>query len=155
MSQAELGKNIPCFALESAAGKFTDQDLPGHRSVIYFYPRDHTPGRVLKGREFRDLYPKSQWAGIAVYGVSRDSLGSHERFRDQRGLAFPCITDPGEVLRAIFGIMREKTLYGRKICSIECSSFLLDSQGVLRREWRKVKPAGHAAEILKTAKTIA
>src|SRR5690606_5828755 len=114
----------------------------------YFYPKDMTSGCSVESREFRDLHARFVRAGAIVLGVSRDSLKSHDRFRDKEALPFHLLSDPEEKLCRQFDVIREKTLYGRKYMGIERSTFLIDAQGVLRREWRKVKVAGHAQEVL-------
>lgn len=155
MAKAEIGKKAPKFSLDSTAGKLSDQDLVGKKTVLYFYPRDNTPGCTTEGKEFRDLHAKFKRAGIAVYGVSRDKLGSHERFKEKFDFPFELIADPEEKLCEAFGVMRDKNMYGKKVRGIERSTFLFDSGGVLREERRKVKPEGHAAEMLEATKKLA
>jgi len=122
--------------------------------VLYFYPKDMTSGCTLESQQFRDLNAKFRRAGATVLGVSRDSLASHAKFRDKEGLPFHLLSDPEEKLCRQFDVIREKSLYGRKYMGIERSTFLIDGDGVLRREWRKVKVAGHAQEVLDAIRAL-
>ncbi|MGH8270733.1 MAG: peroxiredoxin [Gammaproteobacteria bacterium] len=154
MAKAEIGKKIPKFSLETTAGDLSDADLAGKKTVIYFYPKDDTPGCTVEGREFGELHARFKRAGIVVYGVSRDNLRSHERFKGKFEFPFELISDPDETLCSMFGVMRDKNMYGKKVRGIERSTFLLDSNAVLQQEWRKVKPEGHAAEVLEAARKL-
>lgn len=154
MAKAQIGKKIPKFSLETTAGALSDKDLAGKKTVLYFYPKDDTPGCTVEGQEFAELHARFKRAGVAVYGVSRDTLRSHERFRDKYGFPFALVSDPDETLCTMFGVMRDKNMYGRKVRGIERSTFLLDSKAVLKQEWRKVKPEGHAAEVLEAARRL-
>ncbi len=154
MAQAAVGKKVPRFTVETTGGKLNSADLGGHATVLYFYPRDNTPGCTLEGQEFRDLHDKFKRAKTRIYGVSRDSLHSHEGFRDKQGFPFALISDPDEKLCGLFDVIRDKNMYGKKVRGIERSTFLIDDQGVLRQEWRKVKPQGHAAEVLEAARNL-
>jgi peroxiredoxin Q/BCP len=122
--------------------------------VLYFYPKDLTSGCTRESQDFRDLHQRFRRAGAMVLGVSRDRLKSHEKFRDQEGLPFDLLSDPDEQLCQLFDVIHEKTLYGRQYLGIERSTFLIDSQGVLRHEWRKVKVAGHAQEVLDALRAL-
>lgn len=154
MSKTETGRKIPKFSVASTAGTVTDKDLAGHKTVLYFYPKDNTPGCTLEGQEFRDLHAKFKRAEVTVYGISRDSLRSHEGFCEKQGFPFALISDADEKLCTAFDVMRDKNMYGKKVRGIERSTFLIDADGVVRREWRKVKPQGHAAEVLEAAKQL-
>ncbi|MDN5865505.1 MAG: peroxiredoxin [Gammaproteobacteria bacterium] len=154
MTKAAIGKKMPAFSLESTAGALSNKDLAGKPTLLYFYPRDDTPGCTLEGREFTALHPKFKRAGIAVYGVSRDTLVKHERFKTKYAFPFDLIADPEEKLCEAFGVMKDKNLYGKKVRGIERSTFLFDADGALRAEWRKVKPEGHAEAMLKAAKDL-
>jgi peroxiredoxin Q/BCP len=121
--------------------------------VLYFYPKDMTSGCTTEAGEFRDLHGRFRRAGAIVLGVSRDSVASHEKFRAKESLPFALLSDPDEKLCRQFDVIREKSLYGRKYLGIERSTFLIDGEGVLRREWRKVKVAGHAQEVLDTIRS--
>lgn len=130
------------------------KDLRGQNVVIYFYPKDSTPGCTSEGQDFRDLHAKFRRQGAIVLGVSRDSIASHEKFRDQQKFPFDLISDPDEALCRKFDVIQEKTLYGRKFMGIERSTFLIDAAGKLRSEWRKVKVKGHATEVLEAVKGL-
>lgn len=128
------------------------KELRGNKVVIYFYPKDSTPGCTTEGQDFRDLYAKFRRQNAIVFGVSRDSIASHEKFRSKQKFPFDLISDPDEKLCRKFDVIREKSLYGRKFMGIERSTFLIDENGKLRAEWRKVRVKGHAAEVLDTVK---
>ena len=130
------------------------KDLRGQNVVIYFYPKDSTPGCTQEGIDFRDLHSKFRRQKTVILGVSRDSIASHEKFKAKQGFPFDLISDPDEKLCKKFDVIKQKTLYGRKFLGIERSTFLLDSAGKLRREWRKVKVKGHADEVLDAVKAL-
>jgi peroxiredoxin Q/BCP len=147
--QVKIDGKVPAFAAPSSAGgDFSLGDAKGKWLVLYFYPKDATSGCTTEAEEFRDLHDKFRRAGAMVVGVSRDSLKSHAKFRDKESLPFHLLSDTDEKLCQLFDVIREKSLYGRKYMGIERSTFLIDGSGVLRREWRKVKVAGHAQEVL-------
>jgi peroxiredoxin Q/BCP len=149
------GTKIPDFSATSTAG--TDFSLAGARGqalVLFFYPKDATPGCTVEAQEFREHAARIRRAGAVILGVSRDSLASHAKFRDAQALPFHLLSDPDETLCRLFDVIREKTLYGRKYMGIERSTFLIDKKGVLRREWRKVKVAGHAQEVLEAVRNL-
>ena len=131
-----------------------DTPLRGQHVVIYFYPKDSTPGCTLEGQDFRDLHAKFRRQNAVVLGVSRDSLASHEKFRDKQSFPFDLVSDPDETLCRRFDVIQEKTLYGRKFMGVVRSTFLIDSAGKLRNEWRGVKVKGHAAEVLEAVKAL-
>lgn len=128
------------------------KSLRGKKVVIYFYPKDSTPGCTTEGQDFRDLHAKFKRQSVVILGVSRDSLASHEKFKGKQNFPFELLSDPDEVLCRKFDVIKEKTLYGRKFMGIERSTFLIDERGKLREEWRKVKVKGHAAEVLEAVK---
>ncbi len=128
------------------------KDLRGKKVVLYFYPKDATPGCTTEGQDFRDLHAKFKRANAVILGVSRDSLGSHEKFKAKHEFPFELLSDPDERLCKQFDVIKEKSLYGRKFLGIERSTFLIDEAGKLRAEWRKVKVKGHAAEVLDAVK---
>ena len=128
------------------------KSLRGKKVVIYFYPKDSTPGCTTEGQDFRDLHAKFKRQSVVILGVSRDSLASHEKFKTKQKFPFELLSDPDEVLCKKFDVIKEKTLYGRKFMGIERSTFLIDERGKLREEWRKVKVKGHAAEVLEAVK---
>lgn len=128
------------------------KSLRGKKVVIYFYPKDSTPGCTTEGQDFRDLHTKFKRQNAVILGVSRDSLASHEKFKAKQKFPFELLSDPDEVLCKKYDVIKEKTLYGRKFMGIERSTFLIDERGKLREEWRKVKVKGHAAEVLEAVK---
>jgi peroxiredoxin Q/BCP len=130
------------------------KELRGQNVVIYFYPKDNTPGCTTEGQDFRDLHSKFRRQDSVILGVSRDSIASHEKFRDKQKLPFDLISDPDEKLCKKFDVIKEKTLYGRRFMGVERSTFLIDATGKLRREWRKVKVKGHAADVLEAVKGL-
>ncbi len=150
-----VGKKAPDFTLPATGGQEVSlSKLTGHKVVLYFYPKDSTPGCTTEGQEFRDLHAQFRKLGCEVFGVSRDSLKSHEDFKAKQAFPFELLSDADEKVCRQYDVLKEKVLYGRKSFGIERSTFLIDAQGVLRHEWRKVKVAGHAAEVLAAAKTI-
>jgi len=124
----------------------------GQWLVLYFYPKDSTPGCTTEGLDFNALLPRFQQLGATVLGVSRDSVKSHQNFRGKQGFAFDLVSDADEALCAAFGVIREKTMYGRKVLGIERSTFLIDPTGVIAQSWRPVKVAGHAQSVLDALK---
>jgi thioredoxin-dependent peroxiredoxin len=154
-ARVALGRKVPAFKVPATSGRsIALKDALGSTLVLYFYPRDNTPGCTLEGRQFAALAPQFTQAGVTLYGVSRDSLASHERFRAQHGLTFDLLSDADERLCALFDVIREKNMYGRKVLGVERSTFLIDGAGVLRREWRRVKVEGHAQEVLDAARSL-
>ena len=129
-------------------------DLIGKSYVIYFYPKDNTPGCTQEGEDFRDLYKEFKKLKTEIYGVSRDSLKSHEGFKEKYKYPFELISDTEEKLCNLFDVIKEKNMYGKKYMGIERSTFLIDKEGKLSAEWRKVKVKGHAAEVLEEVKKI-
>ncbi len=139
--------------LEMAGGaKFDRELLLGKWTVLYFYPKDNTPGCTSEGQEFRDRFAAFAAAGAQVIGVSRDSLSSHERFREKQRFPFPLVSDPEEALCRLFDVIREKKLYGKTHMGVERTTFLLDPKGEIVREWRKVKVKGHVEEVLEAVR---
>ena len=130
------------------------KELRGKNVVLYFYPKDSTPGCTTEGQDFRDLHARFKRLNTVILGVSRDSLASHEKFRDKQSFPFDLISDPDEKLCQKFDVIKEKNLYGRKFMGVERSTFLIDAAGKLRNEWRKVKVKGHAAEVLEAVKAL-
>ena len=149
-----LGKKVPDFTAEATAGPFTLSDHRGHPVVLYFYPKDNTPGCTTEGAQFRDLHGKFAKAGGVVAGVSRDSIRSHQNFAAKMGFPFPLISDPDEKLCQAFDVIRMKNMYGKKVRGIERSTFLVGADGKLAREWRGVKVPGHAAEVLAAVEAL-
>lgn len=129
--------------------------LRGRNLVIYFYPKDSTPGCTTEGQDFRDLHTEFQALDTDIFGVSRDSLRSHENFRTKHSFPFQLISDQDEALCKHFDVIKLKKLYGKEYLGIDRSTFLIDKEGILRKEWRKVKVKGHAEEVLQTVKELA
>jgi thioredoxin-dependent peroxiredoxin len=126
---------------------------PAKYTVLYFYPKDNTPGCTTESMAFRDLHPDFQHANTEIYGISRDSLRSHEGFKSKLGLPFELISDPDEAVCAQFGVMKMKTMYGKQVRGIERSTFVIDADGKMVKEWRGVKVPDHAAEVLAFVKS--
>ena len=142
------------FEAPSTEGTFRLSDHAGHPVVLYFYPRDNTPGCTAEGQQFRDLYPQFAKIGAIVAGVSRDSLKSHENFRTKMAFPFPLLSDADEALCTQFDVIKMKNMYGKQVRGIERSTFVIDASGKLAREWRGVKVPGHAREVLEFVKTL-
>ena len=142
------------FEAASTDGTFKLSDHSGHPVVLYFYPKDNTPGCTTEGMQFRDLYPKFAKLGAVVAGVSRDSLKSHENFKSKMGFPFPLLSDADEALCNQFGVIKMKNMYGKKVRGIERSTFVIDGAGKLAKEWRGVKVPGHAEQVLEFVKTL-
>lgn len=155
MSAVTLGRTVPAFALPATGGQTLGlKDCKGKNLVIYFYPKDSTPGCTTEGREFRDLHAEFARLNTVILGVSRDSVKSHENFKAKQGFPFELLSDADETLCRLFDVIQEKNMYGKKVLGIERSTFLIDAKGVLRAEWRKVKAAGHAAEVLAAVQAL-
>ena len=149
-----MGPKVTDFTAESTGGPFKLSEQKGHPVVLYFYPKDNTPGCTTEGAQFRDLYPQFKKLGAVVVGCSRDSLKSHEGFKAKMGFPFELISDADEKLCAQFGVIKMKNMYGKQVRGIERSTFLIGPDGKLVREWRKVKVDGHAAEVLDAVKAL-
>ena len=132
--------------------KFSEQR--GHPVVIYFYPKDNTPGCTTEGQNFRDLYPQFRKAKCAVFGISRDSVKSHEGFKAKMQFPFELLSDAEETACKLFDVIKMKNMYGKKVRGIERSTFVFDANGELHREWRGVKVPGHVKEVLSFVKTL-
>jgi peroxiredoxin Q/BCP len=130
------------------------KELRGQNVVLYFYPKDSTPGCTQEGQDFRDLHTKFRRQKTVIFGVSRDSLASHEKFKAKQNFPFELISDPDETLCKQFDVIKEKKLYGRTFMGVERSTFLIDKDGKLRGEWRKVKVKGHADEVLEAVRAL-
>jgi peroxiredoxin Q/BCP len=146
---------VPDFTAAATGGDdIALSSLRGKKVVLYFYPKDNTPGCTTEGLQFRDLYPRFQKAGAEVLGVSRDSLRSHENFKAKLELPFPLISDPQETLCALFDVIKMKKMYGKEVRGIERSTFLIDASGVLREAWRGVKVPGHVEHVLEAVQAL-
>jgi len=149
-----VGKRVKNFTLPATGDQnLSLSDFSGRSLIIYFYPKDNTSGCTREGEDFRDLYPQITEAGADILGVSRDSVKSHENFRKKHDFPFHLLSDSDELLCKQFDVIREKKLYGRTYMGIERSTFLIDGDGVLKLEWRKVRVPGHAQTVLEALKS--
>jgi peroxiredoxin Q/BCP len=150
-----LDQPVPELELPATGSKaFRLADARGRTVVFYFYPKDNTPGCTTEGQQFRDLHPEFQKLNCDVYGISRDSLKSHESFRAKMSFPFDLLSDTDEIVCKLFDVIKMKNMYGKKVRGIERSTFVIDGQGVLRKEWRGVKVPGHAEEVLGFVRTL-
>ena len=155
MSKVNIGKKVPAFKLDATGGKIVKlTDLKGKNIVLYFYPKDSTPGCTIEGQDFRDNIRKFRARNTIILGVSRDNLKSHEKFKAKQCFPFELLSDEDETLCNLFDVIREKNMYGKKLMGIVRSTFLIDDKGMLRNEWRKVKVDGHVDEVLKAVKEL-
>ena len=155
MSKINIGKKVPDFTAVATGGKpIKLSDLKGKKVVLYFYPKDSTPGCTLEGQDFRDNIKKFKANNTVIFGISRDSLESHEKFKKNECFPFELLADKDEKLCKLFNVIKEKNMYGKMVLGIERSTFLIDEESVLRGEWRKVKVEGHAEEVLNAVKTL-
>ena len=145
----------PDFALPATGGKtFRLSDAKGSTLVLYFYPKDNTPGCSREGEQFRDLHPDFRQLRCEIYGVSRDSLKAHESFKSKMKFPFDLVSDTEETACRLFDVIKLKNMYGRKVRGIERSTFVIDARGIVRRAWRGVKVPDHAREVLEFVKTL-
>jgi peroxiredoxin Q/BCP len=150
-----LNKALPDIEAQATGGlKFTQHSFAGKFLVLYFYPKDNTPGCTTEAMQFRDHHKELTKLGAVVLGVSRDNLLSHNKFKETLGLPFELVADTEEKLCHLFGVVKNKIMYGKKVKGIERSTFLIDPQGVLRAEWRGVKVAGHTEEVIAAIKAL-
>lgn len=155
MAKIAIGKKVPAFSLPATGDKTISlADCKGKNLVLYFYPKDSTPGCTTEGQDFRDKIHTFRRRNTTILGVSRDSLKSHENFKTKHKFPFDLLSDSDEKLCRLFDVIKEKNMYGRKVMGIERSTFLIDDQGKLRREWRKVKVPGHVEEVLEAIKEL-
>jgi thioredoxin-dependent peroxiredoxin len=155
MESTLVGRKVPDFEIASTGNlMFKLSAALGSALVLYFYPKDNTPGCTTEGQEFRDLYGEFARRGCAVYGVSRDSIKSHEGFKSKMNFPFELLSDSDEKVCNLFGVMKIKNMYGKKVRGVERSTFVIDPEGVVRREWRGLKVAGHAREVLEFVKSL-
>ncbi len=151
----EIGDKLPKLRLPANGGREVGlQDYKGKKLVVYFYPKDNTPGCTLEGQDFTALYKDFVKAGADVVGVSKDSVKAHDNFCAKFGFPFTLLSDTDETMCQAFGTIVEKSMYGRKYMGIDRSTFLFDGKGVLRQVWRKVSPKGHAAEVLTAVQAL-
>jgi peroxiredoxin Q/BCP len=155
MNTVSIGKKVPDFSLPATGDQtVTLSEYKGKNVVVYFYPKDSTPGCTTEGQDFRDRMTTFRRRNTAVLGISRDSITSHENFKARQEFPFELLSDTDETVCRLFDVIREKNMYGRKVMGIERSTFLIDDRGVLRREWRKVKVKGHVDEVLEAIKDL-
>jgi peroxiredoxin Q/BCP len=155
MGTTGIGKKVPDFTLPATGEQqIALSDYPGKNVVVYFYPKDSTPGCTTEGQDFRDKIHTFRRRNTVILGISRDSVKSHENFKAKQQFPFDLLSDTDEKACKLFDVIKEKNMYGRKVMGIERSTFLIDDKGVLRREWRKVKVKGHVEEVLEAIKEL-
>lgn len=155
MKKIELGDKIPSLTFETTNESITSfDDVKGKNIVLYFYPKDNTPGCTIESKDFRDLNLEFSKLNTQIIGVSRDSMGSHEKFCSKFSLPFPLISDKDEKVCQAFGVIIEKNIFARLILGIDRSTFLIDKNGIVKKAWRKVKVKGHAKEVLEATKQL-
>jgi len=155
VSGPTMNRVVANFSSDATGGKKIQlKDLRDQNVVLYFYPKDSTPGCTQEGLDFKDLHSRFRRQKTVILGVSRDSLASHDKFKTKQGFPFDLLSDPDEKLCRKFDVIHEKTLYGRKFMGVVRSTFLIDADGKLRAEWRKVKVKGHAAEVLDAVRNL-
>ncbi len=151
----ELDQPVPAFTAEATSGLSVSlESLAGKQVVLYFYPKDSTPGCTTQGQGFRDLHEAFRAANTEVFGISRDGIKSHENFKAKQGFTFELISDKDEQLCQLFDVIKLKKLYGKEYLGIDRSTFLIDRDGVLRQEWRGVKVPGHVEAVLQAAQAL-
>ena len=155
-SQSAVNLMVPDFsAAVTGSVPFTLSGYLGKKLVLFFYPKDNTPGCTAESIQFRELYPQFQAANTEIFGVSRDSLRSHEGFRSKLALPFQLISDPDEAVCSLFNVMKNKSMYGKQVRGVERSTFVIDASGRLVKEWRGVKVPGHVDTVLEYVKALA
>jgi peroxiredoxin Q/BCP len=148
MSKIDTGRKAPPFSLAGTAGDWSLKDGLGRHVVLYFYPRDNTPGCTTEGENFAALHARFRKAGALILGISADSVESHQKFKAKMGFPFDLLSDPDRKVCKLYDVIQEKSMYGRKFLGIERSTVLIDAKGVVREQWRKVKVKGHAEAVL-------
>jgi peroxiredoxin Q/BCP len=155
MTAVKIGAKVPAFKLPATGDKqISLSALKGKKIVLYFYPKDSTPGCTLEGQDFRDNIRKFRSRNTVILGVSRDTLKSHENFKTKQSFNFDLLSDEDEKLCKMFDVIKMKNMYGKKVRGIERSTFIIDESGKLRHEWRKVKVKGHVEDVLETIKLM-
>lgn len=155
-SPSAVNMIVPEFSAAMTGDQpFRLSDYRGKKIVLYFYPKDNTPGCTTEGMRFRDLHPEFQRANTEIFGISRDSIRSHEGFKAKLEMPFELISDPDETLCVMFDVMKMKTMYGKQVRGVERSTFVIDEAGKLVKEWRGVKVPGHPDEVLEFVKALA
>lgn len=150
-----LDAGVPDFSATATGGDFRLSGQRGKTVVLYFYPKDNTPGCTTEGLDFANSHTKFGKAGAVVFGVSRDSLKSHEAFKTKMGFPFELISDPDEKLCEMFGVMKIKNMYGKQVRGVERSTFVIDGTGKLRKEWRGIKVPNHVDQVLAFTQSLA
>lgn len=155
MSTVSIDKKVPTFTSQATSEQIvTLSELSGKNVVIYFYPKDSTPGCTTEGQNFRDMINDFEAANTVIFGVSRDSLRAHENFKSKQAFPFELISDPEEELCKLFDVIKLKKNYGREYMGIERSTFIIDAEGILKKEWRGVKVKGHVEEVLAAVQSL-
>ena len=155
MSKVEIGKKVPDFELSSTDGStFKLSSFKNQRMVLYFYPKDNTPGCTIEGRDFRDMISSFSREQTKIFGISRDSLKAHNKFKTKEKFPFELLSDTEETACKLFDVIKSKSMFGKKVRGIQRSTFLIDEKGILRHEWRKVKVSGHVKDVLDTIKSL-
>lgn len=155
MNTVTIDQPIPPFVATSTRGDISADDLRGSYTVLFFYPRNNTPGCTTESQDFRDHHDAFKAANCRIIGVSRDTLGSHAKVTEKLGLPYPLIADPDEKFCELFDVMKLKNMYGKQVRGIERSTFLINPDGMLVKEWRKVRVPGHVAAVLETVQAHA
>tara|TARA_B100001057_G_scaffold500443_1_gene615534 strand:+ start:7527 stop:7988 length:462 start_codon:yes stop_codon:yes gene_type:complete len=149
------GKKCPKFSAEATGDlELSNKDFEGKNLIIFFYPKDNTPGCTLEGQDFRDNHNDFKNLNAEIIGVSRDTIKSHENFKEKQSFPFQLLSDPDEVMCKAFDVMREKSMYGKKYIGVDRSTFLINSKGLVVKEWRSVKVKGHVMEVLEALRDI-
>lgn len=155
MAKNLVGKKCPVFKAEATNNEvISNSTYKGKNLVIYFYPKDSTPGCTTEGQEFRDAYKKFKKLNTEILGVSRDPIRSHENFKSKQNFPFELLSDPDEKVCKAFGVMKLKSLYGREYMGVDRSTFIVNAKGIIRNEWRNVKVKGHVQEVLESIKDL-
>jgi peroxiredoxin Q/BCP len=154
MSKIDIGKKAPQFTLDGTGGNWSVSAADGCAVVVYFYPRDNTPGCTQEGEDFAAAHAQFKRAKASIVGISADSLESHQKFKEKMRFPFELLSDPDKKVCKLYDVIQEKSMYGKKFLGIERSTFLIDDKGVLRDIWRKVKVSGHAAAVLAAVKAL-
>jgi len=154
MSKIEIGKKAPQFTLEGTMGTWSLSDNERSALVLYFYPRDNTSGCTQEGLDFAALHAQFKKSKALIFGISPDSVASHQKFKAKMSFPFDLLSDPDQKVCRLYDVIKEKSMYGKKYMGVERSTFLIDAKGVLRHEWRKVKVKDHAAAVLAAVKSL-
>ena len=154
MSKIKVGNKSPLFSLPGTAGDWSLKDQSGSAVVLYFYPKDNTPGCTDEGKQFAALHPQFKKAKAVIVGISADSIKAHQNFKEKFAFPFELLSDADREVCKLYDVIQEKSMYGKKYMGIERSTFLIDPKGVLRGEWRKVKVAAHAEAVLAALKAL-